>query len=581
MFTAFEHQMISLLYLLACLFQEIQVIKPGTSKSGNSEAYVVCLAFIGKEKIPSSVMEKVCEGYGEHCPSSSLFSLSSIPCTFLERLKACEEYFTSLQMEAIDQNIKQFYYMSSREWKAHAQLRQLVVENFVERFHVRPINEEEHVVAGAYLDGTQLSFTRGPTNNVPFRESFNGRHQMGSYNERNENLNQEWLAKTLADGQFQFHPTQLKSLQDYSQVYNEVPLIPLHYDQVVWLEGAECVTPEVMAATWKPQSAACLNAVLNSRFCTPFYISKLQDAHQQATILREENVDNLISINDKVCPSNIVKMSKGGEAEVRNLDNLIFFTEMAKCDNFGIVLNLSDSLDYLGQYLQEKRARFNSIRLCISAESGTPLATINQETAFQFEDISQHVNRVSQIGDEQKINLVFADLNHSNELSAKRELVSLCITALKLLGDGGMFVCRVCETLTRFSVGLLYIFHHIFDKLTIVKPVMSQLSSPQRFLVCKGFHGDNKHYAAYLEEVLHQLTMLANEGSAFDVVEIVPMQLLYGEQFYTFVKQMNEQLAHVQLQTVVQLENYFLYPDKMPSAEEIFDLREEVTAYLK
>lgn len=29
MFTAFEHQMISLLYLLACLFQEIQVIKPG------------------------------------------------------------------------------------------------------------------------------------------------------------------------------------------------------------------------------------------------------------------------------------------------------------------------------------------------------------------------------------------------------------------------------------------------------------------------------------------------------------------------------------------------------------------------
>jgi len=116
-------------------------------------------------------------------------------------------------MEAIDQNIKQFYYMSSREWKAHAQLRQLVVENFVERFHVRPINEEEHVVAGAYLDGTQLSFTRGPTNNVPFRESFNGRHQMGSYNERNENLNQEWLAKTLADGQFQFHPTQLKSLQ--------------------------------------------------------------------------------------------------------------------------------------------------------------------------------------------------------------------------------------------------------------------------------------------------------------------------------------------------------------------------------
>ena len=29
MFTAFEHQMISLMYLLSCLFQEIQVVKPG------------------------------------------------------------------------------------------------------------------------------------------------------------------------------------------------------------------------------------------------------------------------------------------------------------------------------------------------------------------------------------------------------------------------------------------------------------------------------------------------------------------------------------------------------------------------
>lgn len=200
------------------LTKYVYIFVLGTSKSGNSEVYIVCLTFIGKEEIPSSAMEKLCEGYGEHCPSSSLFSLSLIPCMFLERLKACEEYFTSLQMEAIDQNIQQFYYMSSKERKAHAQLRQLVVENFIERFHLRPINEEEHVVPGAHLDGTQLSFTRGPTNNVAFRESFNGRHQMGSYNERNENLNQDWLEKTLADGQFQFHHTLLRSLQGILRV---------------------------------------------------------------------------------------------------------------------------------------------------------------------------------------------------------------------------------------------------------------------------------------------------------------------------------------------------------------------------
>ena len=193
--------------------QCIHLLFLGTSKSGNSEIYVVCLKFIGKEEIPSSVMEKLCQEYGAHCQSFSLYSLRSIPCVFLERLKACEMYFNGLQVEAIDQNIQQFYFMSSAERKAHTRLRQLVVEKFVETFHLQPISTEEHVVPGANLDGTQLSFTRGPTNDVPFSESFNGRHQMGSYNERHKNLNQGWLEKIQADGQFKFHPTQLRKLQ--------------------------------------------------------------------------------------------------------------------------------------------------------------------------------------------------------------------------------------------------------------------------------------------------------------------------------------------------------------------------------
>lgn len=105
MFTAFEHRMVSLMYLLACVFQEIQVIKPGTSKSGNSEVYIVCLQFIGKQQIPSCILDELKKDYTLNCPSTSLFSLQSIPAIFLERLKTCQTYFTELQMKAIDQNI--------------------------------------------------------------------------------------------------------------------------------------------------------------------------------------------------------------------------------------------------------------------------------------------------------------------------------------------------------------------------------------------------------------------------------------------------------------------------------------------
>ena len=189
------------------------VLATGTSKSGNSEVYVVCLNFIGREEIPVDVMKTLNKEFGPHCPSTSLFSLSSIPSMFLEKLKVCEKYFIGLQMEAIDEHIQQFYFMSAAERKADNQLRQLVVKSFLERCPLQPIKRRERIVHGANLDGTQLSFTRGPTNDVPFNESFNGRHQMGSYNQRQLNLHQDWLEKIQADELFRFDPTQSGSLQ--------------------------------------------------------------------------------------------------------------------------------------------------------------------------------------------------------------------------------------------------------------------------------------------------------------------------------------------------------------------------------
>ena len=173
----------------------------------------MCLNFIGGEEIPVDVMKNLRREYGPFHPSVSLFPLSSIPHMFLERLKVCEKYFADLQMEAIDQHIQQFHFMSTADRKTHVQLRQLVVKSFVERFPLQPIKAEERIVPGVKLDGTQLSFTRGSMNDVPLSEAFNGRHQMGSYNQRQLNVHQGWFEKIQADEQFKFCPTPSASLQ--------------------------------------------------------------------------------------------------------------------------------------------------------------------------------------------------------------------------------------------------------------------------------------------------------------------------------------------------------------------------------
>lgn len=357
-------------------------------------------------------------------------------------------------------------------------------------------------------------------------------------------------------------------------------LIPLYCNQVVWLSRLPYATSEDITKSWKPQTAARLEAVLNSRFCTPLYVNKLTEAQQQATILKKDNSDDLKAILDKISPANIVNMFTGGEAELRNLDSLVNFTDLAKNGNFGILLNTSSDLHYLPKFLLEREAQFSSVHVTVSAPSGKPLVAINKDSTCQVEDISQAVKRLCHITDKQRINLVFADVNNSDELSSGRDILSLCVIALQLLETGGMFLCHICETLTRFSAGILYVLHLIFEELTIVKPVMSRLSNPMRFLVCKGFHSSG-HCGVYLEKVLGQLSKLDHEKSPMDVVEIVPMNDLYSVQFYSFVKRINEQLAHLQLQSIVQLENIFLYPEKMPSDEEITKLREAIMAYLK
>lgn len=356
-----------------------------------------------------------------------------------------------------------------------------------------------------------------------------------------------------------------------------ISLIPLYHDQVVWLSRME-TTDASCIKLWKPQTAARLDGVLNSRFCTPLYVSKIREAQNQATVLKKENSDKLEEILDKVSPPRIVLRAKGGQGKLKNLDNLVSFSDVARNGNIGVLLNITRGLDYLMSYLQEQGVQFRSIHVTVSNESEKTLVYFNQEMLCELRDICVNVKQLFGNSDLQRCQLVFADADKGDELSTEMEMLLLCVTALKLLDTGGMFVCHICETLTRFSVGILYMLHQLFEEITIVKPVMSELSSPQRFLVCKGFK-ENDSYHDYLSDVLDE--HIHCKSLPIDVVEIVPINLLQSEKFYHFVKCSNEQLAHLELRSIFQLERLFLSPELIPSSEDITNLKNELMDYIK
>ncbi|NXL87903.1 CMTR2 methyltransferase, partial [Alectura lathami] len=145
MFTLFEHSSANLLFLLNCCFEEVHVFKPATSKAGNSEAYVICLRYMGRESI-HPLLSKMMQNFGADMVSKALFPQHVIPESFLKLHEECCMFFHKCQVETICENIHLFERMEEAAQTKLNELRDCAVEFFVQRFRMKPIARNNWLV---------------------------------------------------------------------------------------------------------------------------------------------------------------------------------------------------------------------------------------------------------------------------------------------------------------------------------------------------------------------------------------------------------------------------------------------------
>lgn len=139
-FTIFEHTTICLLYLLNISFRSINAFKPCTSKSGNSEVYIICLDFKGFhviEHVFETLMQPFKQGY--FSKNVSMFDLNEIPKEFLNDIHSCVDYFMNLQIKTITNNIATFRVRSSLHLSLihHKKIR--VASMYLKKYHLKKI----------------------------------------------------------------------------------------------------------------------------------------------------------------------------------------------------------------------------------------------------------------------------------------------------------------------------------------------------------------------------------------------------------------------------------------------------------
>lgn len=136
MFTLYEHSSVCLLYLLNCCFRSVSVVKPATSKAGNSEVYVVCLSYDGKEEV-RPLLSKLIRNYGPHLADrEALFPSALVPQSFVEQHEEVCAYFHALQVETITENLRLFEGMSSEQRQRLDHVRDCMAQEYLQRFQV-------------------------------------------------------------------------------------------------------------------------------------------------------------------------------------------------------------------------------------------------------------------------------------------------------------------------------------------------------------------------------------------------------------------------------------------------------------
>ncbi|XP_069073570.1 cap-specific mRNA (nucleoside-2'-O-)-methyltransferase 2 [Pleurodeles waltl] len=144
-FTLFEQASVNLIYLLNCCFEKVCIFKPGTSKSGNSEVYIICLNYMGKAAI-QPLLDKIACNFGTGILNKALFPQHAIPDSFIQTHLGCCSFFHKLQTNTILENLRLFQHKTKKDLARLTALRDYAVEYFLQKYNMKYIAKKQWIV---------------------------------------------------------------------------------------------------------------------------------------------------------------------------------------------------------------------------------------------------------------------------------------------------------------------------------------------------------------------------------------------------------------------------------------------------
>ncbi|CAM9800862.1 unnamed protein product [Lampetra planeri] len=533
LFTLFEHSSACLLFLLVCTFQEVHVVKPATSKAGNSELYVVCLGFRGRDTFPPALLERLEEHVGpDVCAHTALFPATRLPPSFTQQLLACATMFQKLQADTILENLWLFENDAGEERWAHIEaVREAAAWFYTDHYDVQPL---------ARRDWLMQRPPRG--SGAPPFQSYSGKgkqRQVGTYNQRKELESLSWREKVM-QGYFEPDMRTFDALlkidapsRDAARE-GECDGADERSEDPAEERVLECSPDPPDESTFSVRHGPALRRVANSPFCDVKLLERLNEARAKAAVVRPANATRRASVGQTLC------------AQLNPMDDVI--------DNSR--KNKSQSTDESSASAVVHSAQPDSA--CGGGPSILPPTPLDTCSA----------TRDTVLIPKPFVGVLSSPLLYDGDVLFQQNLVDGLQLMFSRLAEGDCLVLPLPAALTRFSAGIIFALSQCFCRLSFLN------LSPSSFhittvLLCAGLRHPSvykgvKEFISVLQHAVSNAGERCGDGRGDregnvrqQVLEFVPIEVLLREPLYTFLLKLNTDTLQYRLGLLLQLEKLF------------------------
>lgn len=207
--------------------------------------------------------------------------------------------------------------------------------------------------------------------------------------------------------------------------------------------------------------------------------------------------------------------------------------------------------------------------LCISSnyndinECSEMLRENFNDTIFSFENFNGEIFNSLK---ERKMNFLFMDTFDSNLNNYLINFIQSVMIILKCSTHNSSSIIKIHHTIYKPVLDLIYLLCSLFDKVYIMKPNSNNITSFEKYLVCKGFNYDeskNENYKINYYKLLVFLKKLNNKN----IVSIINKDLPYY--FLNKIDDMNIIIGQQQLESLDHIINIIKNKNKEDKIETI------------